>query len=93
MEIYYKNSRGRLVATTLMKALDTALKNSEFKMDNGSFPGENYNWIGIIQKNNTPSEVTINIIFEDDGNTIIGVKVFETPIIEIVDHDNTRQLI
>ena len=75
MELYIKNNNGQLEETTLMQILEKALSKAGFKMDNGCFSGENYNWIGVVQESKKPSEVVTNITFNDDGNTIIGLKV------------------
>lgn len=93
MELYIKNDNGQLEETTLMQILEKALSKAGFKMDNGCFNGENHNWIGVVQESKKPSEVVTNITFNDDGNTITGLKVFETPIKRVVDSDNSRQVV
>ena len=50
MELYFKNSEGQLQETNLRQILSKALKTANFKMDNGSFDGENHKWIGVVQK-------------------------------------------
>lgn len=40
-----KNSNRQLEETTLMQILEKALGEAGFKMDNGSFSGENHNWL------------------------------------------------
>jgi hypothetical protein len=93
MELYIKNNNGQLEETTLMQILEKALSKAGLKMDNGCFSGENHNWIGVVQESKRPSEVVTNITFKDDGNTITGLKVFETPIKRVVDSDNSRQVV
>ena len=93
MEIYIKNSKGQLEETTLYKVLENAFGSAGFKMENGSFSNENHRWIGIVQESKKPSEVVTNITFNDKGDTITGVKVYETPIKWVVDSDNSRQVI
>ena len=93
MEIYFKNSKGQIEETNLKGLLILALINAGFEMENGRFEGENHNWIGIVQESKKPSRVVTNICFEDDGNTITGLKVFEAPIKTIVEEDNSKQVI
>ena len=92
MEIYIKNKEGLLEETTLRKVLIEQLE-YKFELDIGSFNGENYNWIGIEQESKAPSKVSVNIIFEDDGNTIQEIKVYEVPLVTIEDNDNSKQII
>jgi hypothetical protein len=93
MEIYIKNTKGQLEETTLYQVLENAFGNAGFKMENGSFSNENHRWIGIVQESKKPSEVVTNITFNDKGDTITGVKVYETPIKRIVDSDHSRQVV
>lgn len=93
MELYFKNSNGSLQETNLRQVLSHAFIKAGFEMDNGSFEGENYNWVGIVQESKKPSEVVTNIEFEDDGNTIIGLKIYETPIRRVKDEDDSKQII
>jgi hypothetical protein len=93
MELYFKNEEGLLQETNLKQILSNAFNKAGFKMDNGSFNNENHNWIGIVQESKKPSEVVTNITFEDDGNTITGLKVFETPIERVVDEDSSKQIV
>ena len=93
MEIYVKNSKGQLEETTLIQVLQMALNEAGFKMENGSFSGENHRWIGIVQESKKPAEVVTNITFNDKGDIITGVKVYETPIKRVVDSDNSRQVV
>ena len=93
MELYFKNSEGQLQETNLRQILSDALHKANFKMDNGSFDGENHKWIGVVQKSKNKTQVVTNITFEDDGNTVTGLKVYETPIVKIVDEENSRQVI
>lgn len=93
MELYFKNSEGQLQETNLRQILSNAFGKAGFKMDNGSFEGENHKWVGIVQESKKPSEVVTNITFEDDGNTITGLKVFETPINRVKDEDNSKQIV
>lgn len=93
MEIYIKNSKGQLEETSLYNILNLAFGVSGLKMDNGSFPGEDYKWIGVVQESKKPSEVVVNILFNEKGDTITGVKVYETPIKRVVDRDNSRLVV
>lgn len=93
MELYIKNKKGQLEETTLMQIFSKALDKSGFKRENGSFDGEDHNWIGIVQESKKPSEVTTNITFRDDGNTITGVRVYESPIKRVVDDENSKCII
>ena len=93
MELYFKNSNGSLQETNLRQVLSHAFIKAGFEMDNGSFEGENHKWVGIVQESKKPSEVVTNITFEDDGNTITGLKVYETPIKLVKDEDNSKQII
>jgi hypothetical protein len=93
MEIYIKNSKGQLEETTLYQVLKNAFGSAGFKMENGSFSGENHRWIGIVQESKKPSEVVTNITFNDKGDTITGVRVYETPIMRVVDSDHSRQVV
>lgn len=93
MEIYIKNSEGQLQETNLRQILSYAFEKAKFKMENGSFEGENHMWVGIIQESKKPSKVVTNICFEEDGNTITELKVFETPIVRVEDENNSKQII
>jgi hypothetical protein len=93
MELYFKNSEGQLQETNLIQILSNALKTANFKMDNGSFEGDNHKWIGVVQKSKNKTQVVTNITFLDDGNTITGLNVYETPIITLVDEENSRQVV
>ena len=93
MELYFKNSNGQLQETNLRQILSKALKTANFEMDNGSFDGENHKWIGVVQKSKNKTQVVTNITFLDDGNTITGLHVYETPIIKVVDEENSRQVV
>lgn len=93
MEIYLKDEDGRLQEITLLYLLDKAFNKAGFKMENGSWSDENHNWIGIVQENKKPEQIITNIIFENDGNTIIDLNVYIAPIKIIVDNDNSRQLV
>ena len=93
MELYFKNSEGQLQETNLRQILLNVLNIANFQMDNGSFDGENYKWIGIVQKSKNKTQIVVNITFLGDGNTITGLHVYETPIIQIVDEENSRQLV
>ena len=93
MELFFKNSKGQLELTTLSKVLSNQFKEAGFKMDNGSFEGENHNWIGVVQKSKNKTQVVTNITFLDDGNTITGLNVYETPIVKIIDEENSRQVV
>lgn len=93
MELYFKNSEGQLQETTLCQVLSNAFKKAGLKIENGCFSDENHMWLGIIQENKKPAQVTTNITFNNDGNTITGLNVYETPIKRIIDEDNSRQII
>jgi hypothetical protein len=93
MEIYIKDTDGKLQETTLFSLMDKALRNAGFTMENGSWSDENHNWIGVIQESKKPEQVTTNITFENDGNTITGLNVYAAPIKRVVDEDNSRQVV
>ncbi len=93
MELYFKNKNGQLEETNLMQILSKSLEIANFKMDNGSFEGENCKWIGVVQKSKNKTQVVTNITFLDDGNTITGLHVYKNPIIQVVDEDNSEQII
>ena len=93
MELYFKNSIGQLQETNLRQILSYALKTANFEMDNGSFDGENHKWVGVVQKSKNKTQVVTNVTFFADGNTITGVHVYETPIIKVVDEENSRQVV
>jgi hypothetical protein len=93
MEIYIKNLKGQLEETTLYDVLEMAFINAKFKMENGSFSGENHCWIGVVQESDKPAEVVTNITFDGKGNNITGIKVYETPIKRVVDSDHSRQVV
>lgn len=93
MELYFKNSEGQLQETNLRQILCDAFGKAGFKMDNGSFEGENHQWIGIVQESEKPSEVLTNITFKDNGNTITGLEIYETPIKWVVDEDNAKKIV
>ena len=85
MELYFKNSQGQLQETNLRQILSDSFKRSGFTLENGSFPGEDHMWVGIVQESKKPSEIVTNITFKDDGNTITGLKIYETPIKRVKD--------
>ena len=93
MEIYLKDGDGKLQETTLNHLLEKAFEKAGYKMDNGGWKDENYNWLGIIQENKKNEQVTTNILFENDGNTIIGLKIYVAPIKKIIDNDNGWQVV
>lgn len=97
MELYFKNKNGQLQETTLEDILVKAFSEAKFKMDNGSFVGDNHRWVGVVQKckkeDKSESQVLTNITFMNDKNTITGLHVYETPIIKVVDDENSRQIV
>ena len=95
MEIYYKDKEGKLQETTLLNLLTKSFKQSGFKLNNGAWPKEDHYWLGVVQKSHDkqPKEITTNITFKNNGNTISGVNVYISPIVTIVDNDNMEQLI
>ena len=93
MEIYLKNNEGVLQETTIMEVLKIALKKAKIKMDNGRLSDDSSQWVGIVQESKAPSEVTINLAFEEDGNSIMDVRVYESPIKRVVDEDNSRCIV
>lgn len=93
MEIYRKDKDGKLQETTLFDLLNDAFNKAGFTMGNGSWSNENHNWIGVIQESKKPEQVTTNITFENDGNTITGLNVYAAPIKRVVDEDNSRQVV
>ena len=93
MELYFKNTDGQLQETTLRQILGNAFNKAGFKMDNGSFKGEDHMWLGIVQESKKPSQVVTNISFKEDGNTITELKVYEAPIKRIVDESNSKQIV
>lgn len=93
MEIYIKDKDGKLQETTLFNLLNKAFKKAGFKLENGSWNDENHNWIGVVQESKKPAQVTTNITFENNGNTITGLKVYVAPIKRVVDEDNSEQVV
>jgi len=93
MEIYVKNDKGQLEETTLYVVLETAFNDAGFKMENGSFSDESHRWIGVVQESKKPAEVVTNITFNDKGDEITGIKIYETPIKRVVDSDHSRQVV
>jgi hypothetical protein len=93
MEIYLKDNDGKLQETTLFDLLDTAFDMTGFKMENGSWSNENCNWIGVVQESEKQEQVTTNITFENNGNTITGLNVYTAPIKRVVDDDNSKQVV
>lgn len=93
MEIYIKDIDGKLQEITLFDLMDKALRNAGFTMKNGSWCNENHNWIGVIQESEKSEQVTTNITFENDGNTITGLNIYASPIKRVVDDDNSRQIV
>lgn len=94
MEIYVKNSEGELKQTDLKSLLISSFDKAGLQMDNGSFEKEDHQWLGIVQrdKDNTV-EVTVNITFKDDRNSITGLKVYKSKIKMVVDDENSKQII
>lgn len=93
MEIYYKNKDGKLQETNIFELLNNAFVKAGFNMDNGSWKEDNHNWLGVIQESKKPEQVTTNITFENDMNTITELKVYTAPIKRVVDDDNSKQII
>lgn len=92
MKIYSGKNKKEAKQTTLKRLLIDSLIESGFKLDNGSFDDENHSWVGIVQESNKPSQVLINVCF-NDSDEITEVKVYETPIVTIVDDDRCKQII
>lgn len=93
MEIYVKNKQNQLEETTLYNIIELALENSAFKMDNGRFSDGSSRWIEIIQESENTTQVLIEILFDDSGDTITDLNVHETPILRVVDNDNSKKII
>ena len=93
MEIYIEDTDGKLQKTTLLRLMNEALVAAGFKMDNVTWSNENYNLLGIIQENKNSEQITTNIVFNNDENSINGLSVYVTPIKRVIDEDNTKQLI
>jgi len=92
MEIYIKDIDGKLQETTLYDLMDKAFRKAGFVMDNGSFDSGNHKWIGIVQENKNPEQVTTNIAFNND-DAIIGLNVYVSPIRIFVDDGQMSKII
>lgn len=93
MEIYIKDKDGKLQETTLFYLLNKAFEKAGFNMENGSWSDENHNWLGVVQESKKPAQVTTNITFTNDGNTITGLNVYVAPIKRVVDEDSSKQVV
>jgi len=93
MEIYKKDKDGKLQETNILILLTNALNKAGFKLENGSFEYEHCSWVGVVKDSKNSTQVTVNICFEDCGNVITHLNVYEAPIKKIVDEDNMRQII
>lgn len=92
MKLFKQNDKGELKETTLMKELETAFGKAKLKMDNGGWPNENCNWIGVVQENKKSQQITVNLTFENCGNKITGLKVYSADIRRVVDEENAKQI-
>ena len=93
MEIYYKDKDGKLQETTVYDLLDISFRKANFKMENGEWSDENHKWIGLVQESEDSCQITTNITFSNDGNTVKGLRIYSAPIKRVVDEDNSRQII
>ena len=87
MEIYYKNIDGQLEQTTFKAILDSKLREAGFEMENLDYI------VGVVQRSKRPSRVVVNIFFKEGTDKIEGLHVYETPIVEMEDDDNSRQIV
>jgi len=92
MEIYIKDIDGKLQETTLFDLMDKAFRDAGFVMVNGSLDSGNHKWIGIVQENKKPEQVTTNIAFNND-DAIIGLNVYVSPIRTFVDDGHMMKII
>ena len=92
MEIYYKDEDGKLQETTLFALLHREFERTDMKVDIGSFSDGSCDWTGLIQEKDN-NQVTTNVLFEKDGNTIRGVTVHSAPIRRVVDEENSKKII
>jgi len=92
MEIYFKDKEGKLQETTLFNLLKQTFHKAGFKLENGSFSDEDHAWLGIVQENKK-QQITTNITFKNNQNTITGLHIYVTPIKTILDTDNQTKLI
>lgn len=93
MKIYAEANNGTLEETTLYDLLQAAFRVAGFNMDSGGWEKENHHWVGVVQKSKKPEQITTNITFENDGNTITGLHIHLCPIKTIVDDENSMQII
>lgn len=92
MKIYFGKNKKESRQVSLRALLTSKLLESGFKLDNGSFEGESHAWVGVVQETKKPSQVLVNICFNDE-DAITEVKVYETPIITTLDNDQSKQII
>lgn len=93
MELYIKNKKGQLEETNLKSVLELALSKADFRIDNGAWHDENHQWIEIKQRSKKPSEVTVTISFDLDGNKLHEIQVHESEILEVIDDENMKCII
>ena len=93
MEIYFKDKDGKLQEVTLADLLNAAFIDAGFEMDYASWKHDDLIFVGVVQENEKPEQIVTNICFNADGNTITGLHVYSSPILRVVDEDNSKQLI
>lgn len=87
MELYFKNKKGQLEEVKFQSVLIHKLRKAGFQMENLDYV------VGVVQRSKKPSKVVINITFDEGTDNIDGFHVYETPIVEMEDHDNSTQII
>lgn len=100
MKIYVGDNKKKSKKITFQDLLINKLREAGFKMDNGDWSDENHSWVGIVQESDgvhplaSPrSQIVVNITFDTEEDSINSVNVYVTPIVTIVDDDNSKKLI
>lgn len=91
MELYIKKG-DELKKTTLIEVLYKAIKNQKLIAEMDKFNDGSGSWISVKQNTSKPSELNTVFGFNDSGDTLNEIEVYEADIKTFVDDENMRKL-
>ena len=91
MELYIKEG-DQLKKTTLIKVLYKAIRNQKLLIEKDKFDDGSGSWISVKQTTSKPSEINTVFCFDDSGEVLEEIEVYESDIKTFVDDENMRKL-